>query len=73
MNEANRIWWPALGGVGLLFFGFLLLARYALAQEFMWDVLNGTFAGIPYRYILIVLLVWTLSGGCLYHKKSHQY
>jgi hypothetical protein len=65
MKKNNRILWVGIGA-GLLLIGFLLLARYAPNLEFMWDVLNGTVAGIPYRYILIVVLVYTLSGGCFY-------
>jgi len=47
MNKANRILWVGLAA-GFLFVGFLLLARYAISLESMWDVLNGTVAGVPY-------------------------
>ena len=69
MNKTNCVWWIGLGA-GLLFLGFLLAAQYALSQEFIWNILNGTIAGIPYRYILIAVLVYVLSGGSLYTRRQ---
>jgi hypothetical protein len=70
MDKNNRMLWLGLGA-GFLFIGFLFVARCTLPPEFMWNALNGSVVGIPYRYILIVVLLYSLFGGSLYGRKQH--
>lgn len=67
-DSAHPVFWIALGAAAIVI-GLSFLDRYAPSYGLAWNIINGTIAGVAYRYLFAVGVLLVLFGGWLWARR----